>query len=166
MTDKQAIFLVFAAWFFAAQLSGSTRRLSVRDAREIVKRINYEEFGGWFNEGDVLAVIEIESHFDPDAWRYEEHLKEASIGLMQLLLSTARDRGLVGGPAALFDPVTNIRLGMRQLKWSWDYLSRRMGTDPDIETWVGSYNGGVGAALAGRVPQRYVEKWKSARSKY
>lgn len=156
----------FLAWFLMTQFARAASAMAPADVRAIVEQINAAEFGGWFDPADVLAVVEIESSFIPDAVRHEPHINDSSIGLMQVLYTTAVDRGLVGGPAALFDPVVNIRMGMRQLKWSFDYLAGRLGHAPELAMWIGSYNAGVGNALNGRWVQSYVDKFVRARGRY
>lgn len=131
----------------------------------LVHQINAEEFGGWFDPALVMGVMQAESSFNPRAYRYEGHLGEGSYGLMQLLESTARDRGLVGSPDQLYDPALNIRLGMRQLKWSYDYLAQRMGTFTELQ-WISSYNGGVGNVLKGWASQPYYSKVTSAAAQW
>lgn len=155
----------FFGWFLVAQFARAGARLDPAEVLAMVRQVNAET-GGWFNEADVMAVIEVESSFNPSAYRFEPRLNDASIGLMQVLFSTAKDRGYTGGPAGLFDPLTNIRIGMAHLKWSFDTLSARMGEAPTDNQWIGSYNIGVGAVLRGRVPLVYVNKWKLARRKY
>lgn len=136
------------------------------DIPGLIDRINAEDHGGWFDPFDVLAVIEIESAFDPGAYRAEPSLGDASRGLMQILLSTARDRGY-GGPAdGLFDPEVNLRVGMAHLRWGYEYLEARMGERPALDQWIGAYNAGVGAVLRGFLPLTYVRRWKAARRRY
>ena len=166
MTAAQIAALGFGAWFLSEQFTKAARRLDADYVLGLVTEINNREFGGWFDPLDVLAVAQIESALDPDAWRWESHLGEPSLGLMQLLFSTARDRGYAGGPAGLLDPVVNVQVGMRHLKWSHDFLAGRLGHAPDKRLLIGSYNAGVGNALRGRIVEGYVKKWKSARSKY
>lgn len=156
--------VLILAWSGRARAMG-VEPVPAATVAEIVARVNAEEFGGWFSVADVLAVVEIESGFDPTAYRSEPQLGDASRGLMQLLLSTALDRGFQGAPEALFDPETNIRLGMRQLKWSWDYLAQRRG-EPTVDQWIGSYNAGVGNVLKGYIPFSYVAKWRDARDRW
>lgn len=134
-------------------------------ARRIVERMNRTRFNGWFKPADVLAVIQVESNFDPRASRFEPKLGEHSTGLMQLLESTAADRGYRGRRAGLFDPERNIALGMAHLKWSHDFLSAR---DPDIsvDQWISSYNAGVGNTLKGFVAHTYVRRWRAARERF
>jgi len=157
--------IIGAAWLLAQKAEASAKRLTPEQARAIVSDINARDFGGWFSVADVLAIIEIESSFDPWAYRAEPQLKDASIGLMQILTSTARDRGFTGKSEGLFDPVVNVRLGMAQLKWSYDYLAGRLGT-VDSAVWIGSYNAGVGNAMKGFTPLSYVAKWRAARGRY
>lgn len=147
----------------APSLTGAV--MAPSDVLEIVRRVNDQEFGGWFNVTDVMAVIEIESSFRPGAYRAEPHLNDGSRGLMQILLSSARDRGFGGAPDDLFEPETNIRFGMRHLKWSHDFLSQRLG-DVSLSAWIGSYNAGVGNALKGYFPTQYIAKFMAARAKW
>jgi soluble lytic murein transglycosylase-like protein len=132
----------------------------------LVIAINEHEFSGWFDPVDVMAIIDIESGFNPNAVRTEARLNDASRGLMQILLSTARDRGFSGDPARLLDPEINIRYGMRQLKWSWDYLYTRKGGALARDLWIGSYNAGVGNAMNGFTPLGYVQKFAAARARW
>lgn len=131
----------------------------------IVHQINQDEFGGWFDPALVMGVMQTESSFNPRAYRYESALGEASYGLMQLLESTARDRGLIGAADQLYDPALNIRLGMRQLKWSYDYLAQRAGTFTELQ-WISSYNGGVGNVLKGWASQPYYGKVMAAAAQW
>lgn len=126
----------------AAPVSGPGAYLAM------VKQINAEEFGNWFDPALVMGLMQAESSFDPSAYRFEAALNDASYGLMQVLYSTARDRGYSGAPEGLYDPMTNIRIGMRQLKWSWDYLSTRMRGLSELQ-WISSYNAGVGYVAKG-----------------
>ena len=63
----------------------------------------------------ILAVAHMESGGDPDAFRVEPALADASFGLMQVLLGTARGLGFTGPPKALFEPAVSIELGTRDL---------------------------------------------------
>ncbi|WP_406873182.1 transglycosylase SLT domain-containing protein [Aminobacter sp. P9b] len=58
----------------------------------------------------ALAVMEIESFFDPEA-----RGGDGEIGLMQVMPATARLMGFRGTLAELADPRTNIALGVRYL---------------------------------------------------
>src|SRR4029450_7443833 len=73
----------------------------------------------------VKAVIGTESNFDPDAYRAEPRIGDASYGLMQLLSETARGLGFSGDPAELYDPERNIDLGTKLLA----QLRARYGAD-------------------------------------
>lgn len=158
----------FAGWFLFVQFGGRRFvRMDPADVQAIITRLNAEEFGGWFRVADVMAVVAVESDFRPAATRWEAALDEASIGLGQVLYSTALDRmpELRGNVAALYDPTTNLRVTMRQLRWSWDYLRAR---DPnsDFAVWIGSYNAGVGNASKGNWSRAYVNRWVVAREEF
>jgi len=64
----------------------------------------------------VKGMIALESGFNPKAYRYEKHIDDASRGLMQILLRTARAVGFKGEKEALFKPHTNIFYGVKHLK--------------------------------------------------
>ena len=82
----------------------------------------------------VLAVMSIESNFDPNA-----RSARGAQGLMQVLTRVHGDKfAPFGGVAAAFDPVANISVGSRILR---DYLVRE---GHDVEAALKSY---VGAAL-------------------
>lgn len=121
---------------------------------------------GWMPPAAALAFVEVESGFNPFAYRFEPHLNEASYGLMQVLASTARDMGLQGSPERMYDPAVSLRVGIDYAKWAHDFLARRLGRDPTETEWVGAYNAGVGNVLRGFIPQSYVRKWTLAREKY
>lgn len=133
-------------------------------ALAIVQQVNAANFAGWFDPADVMAVIQIESSFNPTAQRPEPQIRDASYGLMQVLYATALDRGYTGAPEGLYDPAVNIALGMAQLKWIWDFLSARGASSED--QWIGAYNAGVGNALKGYLPIAYVQRWKIAREQW
>lgn len=90
----------------------------------------------------ALAIIENESSGTAKAYRAEKAISDGSIGLMQLLLSTARSLGYTGQAgdpntlSGLFDPQTNIHLGVKFLTSLWNSLD----TISDV---ISAYNGGV-----------------------
>lgn len=99
----------------------------------------------------VKAVIAHESRFVPTAIRGEPQLNDASRGLMQLLLATARELGFNGEADALFNPGVNIPLGVRYLA---QQLARAGG---DWAGAVSAYNGGYRPELGfGRRATRVV----------
>lgn len=63
----------------------------------------------------IKAIILAESGFRPDAHRDEPALGDASRGLMQMLLSTARALGFNGPPEELYRPDVAIEYGTRYL---------------------------------------------------
>lgn len=90
----------------------------------------------------IRAVIGQESAFVPSATRREAALSDQSIGLMQILYSTAKGEGYTGpvGDKAtltgLYDPATNIFYGASYLA---SQLARANGFIP---AGVSAYNGG------------------------
>ncbi len=84
----------------------------------------------------IKAVIGTESGFDPDAYRAEPQIDDASYGLMQLLYRTAQGLGYSGPPEGLFEPRTNIMLGAKLL----GQLVSRYGMD--FEKVYSAYNSG------------------------
>ena len=132
----------------------------------LVQEINKTQFAGWFNPADVLAIIEIESAFAPNTYRAEPQIGDASRGLMQLLYSSAKDRGYQGAADGLFEPATNIALGMAHLKWSFNYLQNAKGRPPSVQEWISSYNAGVGYVARGGVRLAYFNRWIAARNKW
>lgn len=63
----------------------------------------------------IRAVIDTESSWDPNAYRAEPQINDASYGLMQLLVRTARGLGFAGDAEDLYDPAINIDLGTKLL---------------------------------------------------
>ncbi|MDY0308873.1 MAG: lytic transglycosylase domain-containing protein [Castellaniella sp.] len=107
----------------------------------------------------LLAVIAIESRYNP----FVESAVGAQ-GLMQVMTRVHRDKlRPSGGAAAVFDPVTNIRVGAQILS---DCIRRRGGLEGGLACYVGATgpsDGGYGArvlaerrriALASGIPPR------------
>lgn len=95
----------------------------------------------------VKALIAKESAFNPAAVRGEPHLGDASVGLMQLLYSTARGLGFpgpIGDPVqltGLFSPGANIYTGAKYL---WRQLQN---TGGNLDAAFSAYNGGYRPSL-------------------
>lgn len=133
------------------------------DFLAIINAVNADE-GLGLDPADVLAFIAVESSFRPNAYRYEPHLGDASYGLMQVLYGTARFVGYSGAPEGLYDPETNIRMGMRYVAYVRDYLRPRINREPTWEEIASGYNGGPGRVVRGWRSVEYVEKWRRARA--
>ena len=114
---------------------------------------------------DVLAYCEVESSFNPRAYRFERHLNEASYGLMQVLESTARDRGLIGPPENMYQPEIGLEIGCAHVVWTQNFLATR-GAPSDPLSVALAFNAGVGNALRGRTVAAYGAKWNAARARY
>lgn len=132
-----------------------------------IERINTVTFGDWFSrEGrsprTVLAIIKVESNFNANAVG-DLFTADRSWGLGQVRLSTANDFGSFPSGNFLLDPTTNLTVAMAFLKWSWDFLERRLGRMPTHTEWLGSYNAGVGNVIdRGFIPLAYVQKVRAA----
>jgi soluble lytic murein transglycosylase-like protein len=115
----------------------------------------------------VLAVIQAESAFDPNATS-----GVGARGLMQIMPDTGRGLG-VSDPDSLYNVETNVRAGIRFLKqlwtrftdFSWSHLQAlNPFAHADVKKAVAAYNAGPGAVMKyGGVPpyretQGYVVK--------
>jgi soluble lytic murein transglycosylase-like protein len=133
--------------------------------RSLCDSDEFRAFG--FSPASVMAFCEIESGFDENAYRYEPRLGEGSYGLTQVLLGTARQCGWRGSdPAELYDPETNLRTGMRYMRWIWDFLKLRLARAPTLAEWSAAYNEGPGNVLRGRTDPAYSDKWLAARERW
>jgi soluble lytic murein transglycosylase-like protein len=127
----------------------------------LIDNLNYVEFHRWFKNFEVMAFVQIESAFRSHSIRHEPS-GVTSYGLMQVLDTSARDRGLAHDPAQMFDPHIGLRYGMLQLRWEWNFLQDHLRHDPSKEQWVAGYNEGVGNVLKGRADHAYVRLWQHA----
>jgi len=157
------------------RLIGSSRALFFQTNKGLalgfIEGIDDITYGGWFRSGgrsygDLMAIFQIESGFDPRAFKENDGGQgNHAYGIGQVLGSTAADRGITN-----FDNLFSLGMGvdvtMRQLKWSWEYLEAHFGRVPTKMEWIGSYNAGVGAISSGRVPIWYLAKYTSARLQY
>src|SRR5438552_1474199 len=116
---------------------------------QLINHLNYVEFYHWFKNFEVMAFVQIESSFHSYSTRHEAS-GVTSYGLMQVLDTSARDRGLRDDPAQMFDPHIGLRYGMLQLRWEWDFLHEHLRREPLKDEWVAGYNEGVGNVLKGR----------------
>lgn len=88
----------------------------------------------------IAGVIQTESSGNPNAYRAEPQIHNASYGLMQLLYSTAKGLGYTGTPEGLYDPDINIMLGTKLL----GQLRGRFGDD--VQAVYSAYNSGSGTS--------------------
>lgn len=98
----------------------------------------------------VKAHIAAESAFNPGAYKAEPKLNDASRGLAQVLLSTARALGYQGAAGddttrtgGLYDPYINVPLAVRLMR---DNLDRAGGK---VDVAVSAYNAGFSAIRPG-----------------
>jgi soluble lytic murein transglycosylase-like protein len=138
--------------YFEARTTGLTRA----DVRRLAPVIVAEAERAGFTPAMVLAVIEVES-----GGRIRARSHADARGLMQLLPTTgawlALEAGIPwNGPETLYDPVHNVRLGVR-------YLERLVDRFGDVPTALAAYNAGPTrvARLLSRghpIPRRYAER--------
>lgn len=101
-----------------------------------------DSFGKRVSPELIKAIVATESGFNPDRVRGEPQIGDASIGLMQVLYSTAKRLGYPGpvGEASkltgLFRPDANLYIGTKLL----DELLGQTGGDVDAA--ISAYNGG------------------------
>jgi hypothetical protein len=101
------------------------------------------------NPNLVLAVVEAESNFNPQAQSHKN-----AQGLMQLIPETAERFGVQN----VWDPEQNLRGGMSYLRWLMGHF------EGDLELVLAAYNAGEGAVERhGGIPpyaetQRYVKQ--------
>jgi soluble lytic murein transglycosylase-like protein len=114
----------------------------------------------------IKGVIAQESNFISTAYRAEPFISpttgkprdwlgptndfpaggDASFGLMQLLVRTARLLGLTGVKENLFDPATNINLGTKYLA---NLISKYTAQGKPLDNALSEYNGGSGSTFGG-----------------
>lgn len=108
----------------------------------------------------INAFISVESGGDPNAYRAEPQINDASYGLMQVLLTTARR--ISGNPSLtpqqLIDPTTNILIGSQFIR---ELINRYNGILDDV---IASYNAGSAIKSSSDsskyINQSYVDKVK------
>jgi hypothetical protein len=91
--------------------------------------------------GLCKAVIAAESAFNPEAVRGEPAIGDASYGLMQLLLKTARALGYTG-------PIENLKNPMVSIYYGCKLLAENYARARDWPDAISAYNGGFRPTLA------------------
>lgn len=117
----------------------------------------------------ALAIAKVESNFNPNATRYEPHLKTSSYGIFQILETTAKTLGwkkpIIYLKHPLLDPETNIKYGIM-------HISNLLRKYKNIEDVIASYNMGIPRKASETTP--HIEKifgkprlgWKYANQPY
>lgn len=93
----------------------------------------------------LKGFVALESAFNPKAYRYEPHINDASYGLAQVLVRTARGVGYQGTPEGLFDPYQSVLCGGRFIR----NLSKKY---PSLSDVVAAYNMGYPRKIAATTP--------------
>ncbi len=101
----------------------------------------------------IAAIIKVESDFNPQAYRNEPSKNDASYGLMQILIGTARMvMGTTITPEELYDPTKNIIIGTKYLQ----QLYAKYNSNNDT---ISAYNAGrpLKNSTGGYINQVYVD---------
>ena len=139
-----------AVWLGAprvyAEVDRRARALAPEDRASVARAILEEAERAGLAPLLVLAVIHVESRYDPHAVS-----PVGAVGLMQVMGPTFRAE--VAGRVDPFDPVANVRAGVR-------YLGRLIDTFSNVELALVAYNAGPGRLRhhleAGGVPARLM----------
>lgn len=67
------------------------------------------------NPNLALAIVDVESGFNPEAKRYEPRYRKNTIGLFQLFHATAKEVGYHGDPKSLYSINNNILFGVKYI---------------------------------------------------
>lgn len=100
------------------------------------------------------ALVKVESNFNPKATG-----ARGEIGLLQINPKTARAMGYKGPSKALYDPETNLEVGMKYLARAHDLA------DGDTCGTLLRFNAGLGAKRMNSATSRFCSKVKSAMAK-
>lgn len=84
----------------------------------------------------ILGHIKQESSFNPNAYRAEPAINDASMGLMQMLVKTARSFDSSATLEKLRDPAYSIDLGVA-------YIAQNLKKWPEVKDAIAAYNAGV-----------------------
>lgn len=101
------------------------------------------------NQNLSLAIVKVESNFKPNAIVNEPRLKTKSVGLFQILHTSAKGLGFKGTIRQLQNPDVNIKYGIKYLQICTNKHKEK------IKNIICCYNCGIGAT---RCPQNYVNK--------
>lgn len=113
----------------------------------------------------LVTMAQIESSFNPHAFRYERHLNDSSVGLMQTLLKTAQWLAIEMGYTAygvptyqdLLNSEVSMYFGGAYVNWLKNYAG-----ESRSEEWiVESYNGGP--KNSNDQTQNHLRKYKKAK---
>lgn len=120
-----------------AQLAPLARQMGEAERDALARALVEASHEHGLQPAFVLAVIEVESRFDPYAVSHK-----GALGLMQVLPSTgapiARRLGIPWrGPQTLFDPHANVRIGVA-------YLRELMDRYANVRAALAAYNWGPG----------------------
>lgn len=122
--------------------------IPVERSKEIVTLAKAYEDKTFPTRDDLLAVIAVESSFNPLAEN------AGAYGLMQIQYGHHRDKA--PSKASLYDPWQNIGVGAAILKQYYQILRSREGA-------IIAYQAGIGSYLAGDFNMDYLDKFNQAK---
>jgi soluble lytic murein transglycosylase-like protein len=174
--DNAALFALAAVGLVALAAAGKPtlsvpgQALSLTEVQSLASATVQQHFAGRVDPAMLWRIAWVESSFNPTAIRAEIAIGDASLGLMQTLLSTAtwlHEIGYTAYPAPtfaeLFRPEVSMYFGAAYI----DYLAHRNGltSGKGEETIVRAYNGGPGGATRDYTAG-YWAKYQAARERF
>lgn len=168
MSDRVAGLVALLAGAFALLhrrvLAGEAGAMTADQVRGFARSI-VDSFGFDVAPDMLVRIARIESNFDPSAVRPEPQIGDASAGLMQTLVSTARWLADMGYDAfgdnpdlaRLMQPQASLYFGAAYLDWLVNAYPGKS------EGWiVRSYNGGPGHSKA--ATDEYWRRYQDAKA--
>ncbi len=123
-------------------------------------------YGLAVNPTMLVAMASIESGFNPYAFRLEPQIGDASVGLMQTLLGTARDMFDKGyrafnrpDYADLTKAEVSMYFGAAYVDWLQKWHRSNRGSNPTEEWLVRAYNGGPGWQKSAKAVSMTANHW-------
>jgi len=135
--------------FTSADAQALTHPVAVTTQAEIRQIIDRHAEANGLPSELVSALIMVESSWHRDA------RNGSSVGLMQITPATANALGFRGASKSLFDPETNIALGVRYLAQAYQLA------DGDLCGTVTRYQSGLNATKTNAANRAYCKKMKA-----
>ncbi|MCX8503043.1 MAG: transglycosylase SLT domain-containing protein [Beijerinckiaceae bacterium] len=135
--------------FASAEAQALTYPSAPMSQSEIRRIIDHHAEANGLPSELVSALITVESSWHRDA------RNGSSVGLMQITPGTANALGFRGASKSLFDPETNIALGVRYLAQAYQLA------DGDLCGTVTRYQSGLNATKANAANRAYSKKMKA-----
>jgi len=123
----------------------------------------------WYSLPDILKQFNSIFIEDRAAIQTELLHQQTSVGLMQIMGATARERGYRGWLTELCDPAVNLEWGCRHLRWMLDHNNAYGLPDYRIkpEDLAAAWNEGTRVVVNGKYAnQSYVDRVVKAMEEY